>query len=36
MQDNTTKPNQATAVPLAVDLFKVLGDILKPNQDEKH
>ncbi len=35
MQDNTPKPNQATAEPLTVDLFKVLGNILRPlNQDE--
>ena len=34
MQDNTPKTNQATAEPLTVDLFKVLGNILKPIQDE--
>jgi len=32
VQDNTPKPNQETAEP--VDLFKVLGDIFKPIQDE--
>ena len=34
MTDNTPKPSQATAEPLTVDLFKVLGNILKPIQDE--
>lgn len=32
--DNTPKPNQETAEPLTVDLFKTLGDIFKPISDE--